>query len=64
MEPSEETGTLRIPILSKGILGILFIAIILFGIFPNPLMEGIHVAANTLTSSSTFIQIDLKNVIN
>lgn len=64
MEPSEETGTLRIPILSKGILGILFIAIILFGIFPNPLMEGIHVAANTLTSSSTFIQIDLKNVTN
>jgi len=64
LEPSEETGPLTIPILSRGVLGVLFIGLILFGIYPNPLMEGIQVATETLMSSSAFNQIDLKNVIN
>jgi NADH-quinone oxidoreductase subunit N len=52
IEESEDPTRLPIPRLTLGVLGVLFVAIILLGVYPAPLLDAIQHATDAILSSS------------
>ena len=52
IEPAQDPSPIRIPRLTVGVLGTLFVAIVFLGVYPAPLLDAIQHASNVIVSAA------------
>ena len=57
IEPAEDPTPIRVPRLTLGLLGVLFVGMVLVGVYPAPLMEAIQHASDALFASQGVAQL-------
>ena len=57
IEPPDEPGPIRVPRVTLGVLGALFLGIVFVGVYPAPLMDAIQSASDTILSSEGVIRL-------
>ena len=57
IEPAEDPTPIRIPRLTSGLLGALFLGMVLLGVYPAPLMDAIQNASDVILSSEGVIHL-------
>ena len=57
IEPPDEPGPIRVPRLTLGVLGALFLGMVFVGVYPAPLMDAIQSASDTVLSSEGVIRL-------
>ena len=59
IEPAPDPSPIRVPRLTTGLLGVLFVGIVFVGVYPPPVMEAITLASDAIMSSEGVIRLVL-----
>ena len=51
IETGDDMSPIRVPWLTTGVLGVLFLGIVFLGVYPAPLMDAIQYASDVIMSS-------------
>ena len=57
IEPPDEPSPIRVPRVTLGVLGALFLGMVFVGVYPAPLMDAIQSASDTILSSEGVIRL-------